>query len=172
MLKPGSLWKGMPSVSNSRKRLPLAAVGAAAAAVFLSAQAPAEKTVPPLVRRDLIRTASPAFPEIKRDLFSTARFSASFASGLPQEMMPAGNRPPDGEPAPPPPAVVRYVGYIKYAAEGKPVALVLINGEAWAVSEGEPVGNGWTAVRVTEKEVELRNPEGKNLVFLYQGEGS
>lgn len=172
MSKPGSPWKDTPSVNNPRRMLSFFAIGAAAAAVFLSAQAPARKTVPPLVRRDLIRTASPAFPAIKRDLFSTARFSASFASGLPQELRPAGHRPPDGEPAPPPPAVVRYVGYIKYAAGGKPVALVLINGEAWAVSEGEPVGNGWTAVRVTEKEVELRNPEGKNLVFLYQGEGS
>ncbi|MBN1939374.1 MAG: hypothetical protein JW843_07300 [Candidatus Aminicenantes bacterium] len=147
----------------------------AAAAALVFAQAPAEKIAPPLVRRDLVRTAARTFPEIKRDLFSTARFSASFAAGQPAGFMPGGGMPPVGEPPPPPPAVVRYVGYIKYAAADKPVALVLINGEAWAVLEGETLGNGWTAVRVTENEVELRDPEGKNQVFLYQpgqGEGS
>jgi hypothetical protein len=147
----------------------------AGAAILVFAQAPETKKSAPLVRRDLIRTAAPVFPEIKRDLFSMARFTASFASGTPMALSPAGEKPPADEPVPPPPpVVVRYVGYIKYATVDKPVALVLINGEAWAVSEGELIGNGWTAVRVTEKEIELRDPEGKNLVFLYQdgqGEG-
>jgi len=161
-------------MSDFRRTILRAGGFLAGAAVLVFSQAPETKKPAPLVRRDLIRTAAPIFPEIKRDLFSTARFSASFASGMPLAFSPAGDRPPAEEPAPPPLAVVRYVGYIKYATADTPIALVLINGEAWAVSEGEPLGNGWTAVRVTEKEIELQNPEGKNLVFLYQdgqGEG-
>jgi hypothetical protein len=162
----------MRSVSDSGARRIWAAGIFAAAAVLILAQAPADKAAPPIVRRDLVRTAARKFPAIKRDLFSTARFSGSFASGMIPPSPPTGTGVPAGEPAPPPPAVVRYVGFIKYAAADKPVALVLINGEAWAVSEGEVLGNGWTAVRVTEKEVELRNPAGENLVFPYQpGQG-
>lgn len=158
-------------MSDLRRTILRAGWFLAGAAVLVFAQTPETKKSGPLVRRDLIRTAAPVFPEIKRDLFSMARFSASFASGTPMALSPADEKPPADEPVPPPPAVVRYVGYIKYATVDKPVAIVLINGEAWAVSEGEPIGNGWTAVRITEKEIELQNPEGKNLVFLYQGEG-
>jgi len=158
-------------MSDLRRTILRAGWFLAGAAVLVFAQTPETKKPGPLVRRDLIRTAAPVFPEIKRDLFSMARFSASFASGTPMALSPADDQPPADEPAPPPPAVVRYVGYIKYATVDKPVAIVLINGEAWAVSEGEPIGNGWTAVRITEKEIELQNPEGKNQVFLYQGEG-
>jgi len=158
-------------MSSRRKMMRAATVILAAAAAFLSAQAPASKSPAPLVRRDLLRTAPPVFPEIQRDLFSVARYVAPLGPGTSFTPMQAGDKPPEDQPVAPPPAVVRYVGYIKYASEEKPVALVLINGEAWAVKEGEPIGNGWTALRVTEKEIELQDPEGKKLVFPYQGEG-
>ncbi len=140
-----------------------------AAAAVLFGTAPQAGNQPPLIRRDLIRTTAPEFPEIKRDLFSIVAFISSAApiSGVPQAQ---ANEAAEAEIPEPPPVPVRYVGFIRYAEGGSMVAIVIIGPEVFAVSEGQPVGNGWTALRVTEKEIELQNPEGKKLVFPYQGE--
>jgi hypothetical protein len=142
--------------------------GIVAAAFCLGAGTnPGTDQLPPLVRRDLIRTAVPVFPKILRNPFSTILFvSDSTISPKSPEM----GGPPANEPPPPPPATVRYVGFIKYAAQQTLVAIVLINGRAWAVSEGESIGNGWSALKISDKSIELRNPEGNNLVFMYEGE--
>jgi hypothetical protein len=127
----------------------------------------------PLVRRDLIRTKAPEFPAMIRDLFSTVAFIESApAPGSTESLM--NDKAMADEPVPLPPAAVRYVGYIQFANKGADngslVAIVTINGRAWAVSEGELFGEGWSALKVTVKEIELQNPEGKKLVFMYEGE--
>jgi hypothetical protein len=152
----------------------IAAAAALLAALFLAAgPAAGEDNVPPLVRRDLIRTTVPAFPELKRDLFSTVPFvaggeDAAGAPGIPASVRPGAPR---KEEVPPPPAAdVRYVGFIRNASQKTLVAIVLIDDKAWAVSEGELFAFGWTALKVTDKEVELQDPLGKKLVYVYEGE--
>lgn len=140
-----------------------------AAAAVLFGTAPQAGNQLPLVRRDLLRTAAPEFPAIKRDLFSIVSF---ISPGAPTSRLPLSQaaETDEAEIPEPPPIPVRYVGFIKYAEGDSIVAIVIIGPEVWAATEGQPIGNGWTALRVTEKEIELQNPEGKKLVFLYQGE--
>jgi hypothetical protein len=127
----------------------------------------------PLVRRDLIRTAAPEFPKISRDLFSTVPFTGGeegFAAGpwSPGSGRPGAPR--NEEPALPPPPAVRYVGFIRNLTGKTITAIVLIDDKAWAVSEGELFAFGWSALKVTDKEIEMQNPLGEKLVFLYEGE--
>jgi len=145
--------------------------GIVAAAVCLRAGPnPGTDDLPPLIRRDLIRTAAPVFPKIRRDPFSTVAFISDFADDAESRIFREKGLPPANEPPPPPPPTVRYVGFIKYADQKVPVAIILIDAKAWAVSEGESLGNGWSALKITDKQIDLRNPEGNNLVFLYEGE--
>ena len=154
----------------------------AAAALLLASVLPAAgpdsgtETRPPLVRRDLIRTAAPEFPKIKRDLFSTIPFTDadldfSAASGEPGSADRPGGPPQKEEPALPPPPDVRYLGFIRNLPRKTITAIVLIDDKAWAVSEGEVFAFGWSALKVSDKEIELQNPLGEKLVFLYEGEG-
>ena len=147
-------------------------VGIVAAALCLRAGPnPGPDNLPPLIRRDLIRTAAPVFPKVKRDPFSTVAFvSDSAAAAAESRILREKDLPPANEPPPPPPPTVRYVGFIKYADPGAPVAIILIDARAWAVAEGETLGNGWSALKITDKRIELRNPEGNTLVFIYEGE--
>ena len=131
---------------------------------------PGTGDLPPLIRRDLIRTAAPVFPKIKRDPFSRVAFVPDFAADAESRILREKDLPPANEPPPPPPPTVRYIGFIKYADPGAPVAIVLIDARAWAVAEGETMGNGWSALKITDKRIELRNPEGNTLVFIYEGE--
>jgi len=148
--------------------------GICAAVVCLrAAPNPGPDNLPNLVRRDLIRQGIPVFPKIRRDLFSSVAFEADLSDFAPGEDSPMSfgkKTAPATEPLPPPPPSVRYVGYVKYEDPGTPVAIILIDGRAFAVAEGETLGNGWSAVKITDKQVELRNPDGNNLVFIYEGE--
>jgi len=144
-----------------------------AAAVLAAGSDPGTDNLLPLVRRDLIRTAAPEFPAIKRDLFSTVPFAAggeefAGAPGIPGSVR--SGTPLKEEVILPPPAAVRYVGFIRNTTKKSFVAIVLIDDKAWAASEGELFAFGWSALKVTDKEVELQNPEGKKLVFMYEGE--
>lgn len=160
---------------NKRTRMFGFAAAAAllAAALFVSG----DDSPRPLVRRDLIRTASPEFPKIKRDIFSTIPFAPAegdFAAG-PGGLGESGVGRPGGtrdkaEPALPPPAEVRYVGFIRNLPRRTVTAIVLIDEKAWAVSEGEVFAFGWSALKVSDEEIELLNPLGEKLVFLFEGE--
>lgn len=146
-----------------------------AAALAAAGPAPGTEARPPLVRRDLIRTAAPEFPKIKRDLFSTVPFTEAdldfSAAGGPE----SGGRPGGPQkkevPALPPQPAVRYLGFIRNLSQKTITAIVLIGDKAWAVSEGEVFAFGWSALKVSDKEIELQSPLGEKLVFLYEGEG-
>ncbi|HNQ80589.1 MAG: hypothetical protein PHF93_00140 [Acidobacteriota bacterium] len=125
---------------------------------------------PPLIRRDLLRKEAPVFPKIVRDPFSTVVFIVdSGESGEPSDLT-GKELSPAETPPPPPPPVVRYIGFARYAAPGPPAAILVINDRPWALAEGETAPNGWTALKITDKEITLRSPEGNTLVFLYEGE--
>ena len=144
-------------------------VGLVAAALCLRAGPnPGPDNLPPLIRRDLIRTTAPVFPKIKRDPFSAVAFVSDSADDAESRILREKELPPANEPPPPP--TIRYVGFIKYADSGAPVAIILIDARAWSVAEGETLGNGWSALKITDERIELRNPEGNTLVFIYEGE--
>ena len=154
----------------------------AAAALLPAAAFPAAGPVsgtearPPLVRRDLIRTTAPEFPKIKRDLFSTVPFTDaetdfSAGPGGPTSTEGPGGPPKKEEPALPPPPSVRYLGFLRNLPQKTITAIVLIDDKAWAVSEGDVFAFGWSALKISDEEIELLNPLGEKLVFLYEGEG-
>ena len=49
------------------------------------------------------------------------------------------------------------------------MALVLIDGQAQAVEEGDKVGAGYTVARITLKEIEIQAPDGTTLKFAWSG---
>jgi Tfp pilus assembly protein PilP len=146
----------------------LAAAGLAAGQTV---PAPAvKKELPPLIRRDLIPAAARTFPPLKRDPFSAQIFAGNETAvpaggggfaGIPPEVKPAE------EPPPILPVAFRFVGYIKSSAGL--VGLVLFQGQALAVREGDEAGPGWKVVRITAKEIEIQGPDGKTQVFPLEG---
>jgi hypothetical protein len=71
---------------------------------------------------------------------------------------------------PPAPALnLRFMGYSLNPAQGRIIGLILLDGRAMAVAEGETLDNGWTVVRVARREIEVRGPDGKTLTFALEG---
>jgi hypothetical protein len=145
----------------------------AAGAVLAQDQGPARTEVPAsLVRRDLVRSSPPAFPPLKRDLFSLQSALPGAAGGL--DLGPGYvTAPPEKvEPEVPsrPAFALRYVGFIQNRARMKVVGLVMFEGQFLSVEAGDAVGPGWKVRRVTDKEVEVEGPDGASLVFALEGE--
>ncbi|MHB8054153.1 MAG: hypothetical protein ACYDH3_02765 [Candidatus Aminicenantales bacterium] len=160
-------------MNNKTRLVRIAAAAPLLAALLAAGSGSGTDILPPLIRRDLIRTTAPVFAEIKRDLFSTVPFVAGGGDvagvpGVPGSGQPGSPR--KEEELLPPPADVRYVGFVRNVPQKTLVAIVLIDDKAWAISEGELFAFGWSALKVTDKEVELQNPLGKKLVFMYEGE--
>ena len=64
---------------------------------------------------------------------------------------------------------MRYIGFSRSAASQKIVALVVVDGRAEAVAEGDTVGGGYKVVRITLKEIEILAPDGTTLQFAWTG---
>jgi len=158
---------------SSKRILGVLAAAAAAAVLVIAAPAGGEKAAPaeplkPLVRLDLLRLAPPALAPERRNIFVAG--AAAVAAGQAQDEeseteIPADRG--DAAVAPGEAFALQYVGYI-HSARGV-IGLVIVEGTAQAVAQGEPVQPGYTATRITAKEIEVTGPDGKARIYPLQG---
>lgn len=163
---------------NTRK-MGLGAAAVLAAVVFAVGQKPAPdakkpaKAAGPLVRLDLLAAVRSGPTPLLRDLFLPQGPGSEGSAAMPvvlggpvrPGLVPAGENPAEGE-APPP--VVRYVGFVR--SQGRFLALVLIDGQAAALAEGEAAGAAGRIVKITAGEIEIQGADGKSQKFALEGE--
>ena len=150
-----------------------AAVLAGALAGGAAGQKTSEKPAPPaksLIRKEWLK--APAEPPVppRRDIFSPLGGGTVEEGRLPigrgrPIVLPAEKKADETAPA----FALRYIGFSRSAAPKKIVALVLIDGQAQAVQEGDKVGAGYTVARITLKEIEIQAPDGTTLKFAWAG---
>jgi len=63
---------------------------------------------------------------------------------------------------------VRYIGYVH--ADGKTIALLIVNGLALPVEPGEYITPEFQVVRITPEEVIVTGPDKKEIRFSLEGE--
>jgi len=134
----------------------------------------AAKPSGPLVRKDLLAARRAAPAPLRRDIFLPqgpgAESPLVLASPMGARPRPAAATAAGEEmPADEAPAVaVRYVGFIR--SQGKFLALVLIDGQAAALAEGEEAGAAGRLVRIAAAEIEIQGPDGKVQKVALEGE--
>ena len=162
---------------SSKRILMIAAAAVTAAGLGLaglvgaemsSAKAAKAETVKPLVRLDLLQPVAATLVPERRNIF----IGGSGESAVPLLPSPGGNRAsaavkseeaePDEDAS-----EVQYVGYI-LSPRGL-IGLVLVQGTAQAVAQGEAVLPGYTVTRITRKEIEIAGPDGAKKTHLLQG---
>ncbi len=162
---------------NSKRILRIAAAVVTAAGLGLagivgaetsSSKAAKAEPVKPLVRLDLLQPVASMLVSERRNIF----IGGSEESAAPLLPSPGGNRASAGRKAeqaePEEDAVeVQYVGYI-LSPRGL-IGLVLVQGTAQAVAQGEAVQPGYTVTRITRKEIEIAGPDGAKKTHLLQG---
>jgi hypothetical protein len=79
--------------------------------------------------------------------------------------VPAVENPADVAAAPP---SVRYVGFVR--SQGRFMALVLVDGQAGALAEGDMAGTVGKVVKITATEIEILGADGNSLKFALEGE--
>jgi len=159
---------------NDALRTGLIGPAVAALAFFMSAGTDQIKESSlPLIRHDLLRVGAPVFPGLKRDPFSMIMLAPGKSDldlGASNPLVPPEkDGPPAGEILPPM-SVVRYIGFVKSTKNNTFTALLMLDGVALAVSEGEAFGRGWKLLKITAEMVEAEGPDGKTQVFARQGE--
>ncbi len=159
------------------KRWICALVAVAVGGGFLAATGEEKPAAGPvsLIRWEwLPATPAPPAPP-KRDIFSPrstpvpgedrVRPDAVFAR--PGEAPPeAGGKPTEPQP---PAFELRFIGWSFGVAQKRLVGIVLLDGTAAAVAEGETLANGFTVTRITRREIEVRGPDGKTQTFALEG---
>jgi len=152
-----------------------AVLAAAPAASAQNAALPAKKPAAakpsgPLIRKDLLAALRTAPASLRRDLFLPQGPGAPLAlptllGGRPRPAAaPVEEKPADEAP----PVLVRYVGFIR--SQGKFLALVLIDGQAAALAEGDLAGTVGKVVRIAAGEIEIQGADGKPLKIALEGE--
>jgi len=127
-----------------------------------------------LIRKDLLKEKPVELGPPLRDIFSPRTAFAPPGISPPGE--PPGGRITDAEKPETPPAMepaehsldLSYIGYVQSAH--KMIALVILEGQALAVSEGEEVLPGVKVEKVTTDRVDLIGPDAKRSSFPRQGE--
>jgi hypothetical protein len=161
------------------KKMGMGAAVVLAAAAFAVGQKPAPvaktpaKVAEPLVRLDLLAAVRSGPTPFLRDLFlpqgpgseGLAAMPAVLGDPVRPGLVPGGENPAD-EAAPPP--VLRYVGFVR--SQGRFLALVLIDGQAVALAEGEAAGAVGRIVKITAGEIEVQGADGKSQKFALEGE--
>ena len=149
-----------------------------AARAAKAAKAAAEKGVKSLVRRDLLTLKKTEAAPPKRNIFaprigpSRPAEAAGPAQPQPAPDFSAGGEPAEAkETAPAPPVItvdLRYIGFIVSAR--RLVALVIFEGQAIAVVEGDVVGEGIRVGKVNREQVEVVLPDSSTRTFSLEGE--
>ena len=127
-----------------------------------------------LIRKDLLKEKPGEIGPPRRDIFSPRTAFAPPGISPPGE--PPGGRIADAEKPETPPALesaepsldLSYIGYVQSAH--KMIALVILEGQAMAVSEGEEVLPGVKVEKVTPDRIDLIGPDAKRSSFPRQGE--
>lgn len=122
------------------------------------------------IRMDLLRAEKKPLPPASRSIFAAGRskFPSMDTARLQEEIEKieeAGGiqREQSGEYLD-----VRYIGYVRSGT--KIVALVIFQGEALAVAEGEMIAEGITVKTIGLEEIEVIGPDSKPSMFLLEGE--
>ncbi len=147
---------------------------AAVLALAVSGQKPDAKSpaqAAPLIRMDWLKSPAGPFVPPRRDVFSPQGVAVMDEEGTPLQPgrpgRPAAEKKPEEEAKPA--WALRYIGFSRSAASQKIVALVVVDGRAEAVAEGDTVGGGYKVVRITLKEIEILAPDGTTLQFAWTG---
>jgi hypothetical protein len=162
------------NVERAVIRWAVLAVLAGAAAVGAAGQKAADKPAPTaksLIRKEWLKTpVEPPIPP-RRDIFSPQGGEPAEAGSTPVGPVHPGVKPAENiaEDAPAPAFALRYIGFSRSAASKKIVALVLIEGQAQAIEEGDTVGAGYKVAHITLKEIEIQAPDGTALTFAWAG---
>ena len=162
---------------SSKRILGCLALAAACAALGLAGQTGGPKAAPakarkPLVRLDLLRLTPPALSAERRNIFVAGAPTAT-ESGDQAELAEAqaeaesDNPGGPGAVAPGEAFAFQYIGYI-HSPRGV-IGLAIVQGTAQAVAQGDLVQPGYTATRVTDKEIEVTGPDGKARIYPLQG---
>ena len=150
-----------------------------AAAVFAGGQKPAPaakkpaKAAGPLVRLDLLAAVRSGPTPFFRDIFlpqgpgseGPAATPVVLGGSIRPGIVPAEENPAEGV-APLP--AVRYVGFVR--SQGRFLALVLVDGQAAALAEGESAGAAGKVIKITAAEIEIQGADGKSQKFALEGE--
>jgi hypothetical protein len=154
----------------------LAFLGGTILAGAAQERAAAGKTAPPvrsLIRKEWIKP--PAVPPAppRRDIFSPQG-----GGMIDEERTPLPGIRPGGqavvqkkadEAGVPPAFDLRYIGFSQAGASKKIVALVLFEGQAAAIEEGDTIGPGHKVLKITAQQIEIQAPDGKTLTFVWVG---
>ncbi len=137
-----------------------------------------DKSVQRLVRLDLLNLPNGGTSPPKRNIFAPASSAArtpaadAAATGMseaPFQVEQSGT-PPVQEQAPPTLAVnLRYIGFV--VSSDRFVALIILEGQAVAVSEGEVVAEGLRIGKITTEEIEVVLPDSSVRKYSLEGEG-
>jgi len=143
-----------------------------------ASKAAADKGVKSLLRRDLLNLKKPEAAPPKRNIFAPRigpnrpGEAARALEPLPASDFSAGEEPAGAkETAPAPPVItvdLRYIGFIVSAR--RLVALVVFEGQAIAVVEGDVVGEGIRVGKVNRDEIEVVLPDSSTRTFPLEGE--
>jgi hypothetical protein len=135
-------------------------------------KAAAAKASKPLIRMDLLQKGDRNAAFVKRDIFipqSDLGLSGTLSAPPGVRMAKAGAA---GESAAPEPQAlslnVRYLGFIQ--SKQKMTALVLFEGQAVAVAEGDALGPAWKVVKISAGLIEIQGEDGKSQTFALEGE--
>lgn len=157
------------------------------AAVPPDKKAAEEKPVPPIVRMDLLEKTPVETGPPKRNIFSPR---ASMAGQTAPFVSPAGAAGPGSGVLPPaglggaaadqataqPPAApaftvdLRYVGFVNSQKTRKIIGLVVFQGQARAVVEGEVLSEGIRIGKISKEEIEVIMPDSSTRTFSLEGE--
>jgi hypothetical protein len=155
-------------------------------------KAPQDKTATPLVRMDLLRKPPVEAAPPGRNIFSPRPGVGAAGAITPPALGIGGPGPgttgllpanPDGAPgdaaarAPDQPNAapgfaidLRYVGFVGSQRTHKMIGLVVFQGQARAVMEGEVISEGIRIGKISRKDIEVIAPDSTTRTFFLEGE--
>lgn len=127
-----------------------------------------------LIRKDLLKSTPAEIASPRRDIFSPRTGSTPLGISQPGEF--PGGRVPEAGKSDKPPAMktagssldLSYIGYIQ--SGNKMIALIVLEGQAMAVTEGEEVLPGVKVGKVDLERIDVIGPNAKRSSFPLQGE--
>lgn len=147
----------------------------------LNGQPQAEKSVaekiPSLIKMNLLPKKDVSFPPVLRDIFSPQAYSSPLPISSSEKQGSGPGQTISGqqikleeETASPTghSLSLRYIGYVH--SIGKTIALIVLNGLAIPVEEGEFISSEFRVVKITPEEIVIAGPDKDELRFSLEGE--
>ncbi|MBN1225106.1 MAG: hypothetical protein JXB23_17790 [Candidatus Aminicenantes bacterium] len=125
-----------------------------------------------LIRMDLLRGEKKTLPPPRRNIFTAGKKKNEFQESDDEFFGESGTM----EEGKSPPQIeqafsaldLRYIGYVRSGE--RMVALVIYQGEALAVAEGEEIESGVTIGKILPGEIEITGPDSEPSKFFLEGE--